>query len=94
MNSFNTNFSILAQYVSTLDPDFTNYQIDVNSENLTFIFSLSGNCVLNSPNKDVLKFILSFRVCFNLSNLYLICSEKIEINKFVSIDFIKIKIFN
>lgn len=94
LDSFNNNLMLLMNYVVRLDPNYSNYQVDMNTEGSNYVFSLNGTSVLNTPNQDILNFILSFRVCFNLSNGNLIRSDSVKLQNLVTVDFIKIKIFN
>jgi hypothetical protein len=94
LNSFQNNVSILNNFVTKFDPEYSNYQIDLNIAESKYIFSLAGTCVLNSPNKETFNFIVSIRICLNFSNGSALRNDSLKLEELISVDFIKIKIFN
>jgi hypothetical protein len=77
-------------HVINLEPNYNNYQVDLYSDEHKYIFSTTGTCVLNTPNKDKLNFIISFRICLDFSQIR---NNHVKIEEVISVDFIKIKIY-
>jgi hypothetical protein len=93
MNSFENNLATLTNHIISLDAFYDNCQIDFLPEEMKYIFSLRGNAVLNTPNGDILNFIVSLRICLNLNDESKIRSDSARLEEIVNIDFVKIKIF-
>jgi len=73
---------------------YENSQIDFLPEEGKYIFSLKGNTRLNTPNIEILNFIVSLRICLNLNDEDRIRSDSVKLEEIVNIDFVKIKIFS
>jgi hypothetical protein len=86
--------SLLTNYVLRLDPNYNNYQIDVVQEEHKYIFSVQGVSTLNTPNKDLMNFMISFRVYLNLGNGSPIRNDGAKLENVISVDYIKLRIYN
>ena len=94
INSFENNLSLLTNHVISLDPFYDNSQIDFVPDEGKYIFSLKGQSTLNTPNREILKFISSIRICLNLTEENRIRKESVKLEEIINIDFVKIKIFS
>ena len=84
---------MMTNHIISMDPFYDNSQIDFLPEEAKYIISLKGKSILNSPNRDVLNFIVSIRICLNLNEDSRIRSDSIKLEEIIYIDFIKLKIF-
>jgi hypothetical protein len=84
---------MLTNHIIALNPFYDNCQIDFLPEEMKYIFSLRGKSILNNPNRDILNFIVSLRICLNLKDDGKIRSDIVKLEEIVNVDFVKIKIF-
>lgn len=94
LDSFNNNIAMLTNNILRLEPNYSNTQTDLNYDDSKYIFSLQGNAVLKTQNQERMNFIMSFRVFINVSSGSNIREQGARMEDVVSVDFIKIKIFN
>jgi hypothetical protein len=72
------------KYVRTLQPDYSNYQIDTMDNKI--IFSVIGISMMT--NDDSMKFLISLRINFENINTF----SKLE--DIVCIDYVKFKVYS
>jgi hypothetical protein len=94
LDSFNNNIAMLTNFVIRLDPCYNNYQLDIVQEEQKYIFSVQGSSTLNTPNQDVLNFIMSIRIFINVGKDSPIRTDGMKLENVVSVDYIKLKISN
>lgn len=82
----------MSTFIINLSPDYSNYQIDYQANEHKYIFSVSGNCTLNTPNKEVMNFVISFRIGVINVNDEILREDKFKIDELILVDFIKIKV--
>ena len=85
--------SLLTNHILRLDPEFDNYQIDVVHEEQKYIFSVQGRCTLNTPNKDMMNFIMSFRIFLNIGKQSPIRNDEVKLENIISVDYIKLRVY-
>ncbi len=90
-DNFKNNLSILNNFVLNLSPDYSTCQLDVFND-FSYILSFNGTAILN-PNKELLKFIISIKINFNFKDGILDFTDQQRVENVISIDFIKLKIF-
>lgn len=90
-DNFKNNLSTLTNFVQTITPDYTTCQVDI-FDDVSYILSFNGTAILN-PNREVLKFVISMKINFNFKDENFEMNEQLRIQNIISIDFIKLKIF-
>ena len=65
----------------------------VKKEEQKYIFSVQGRCTLNTPNKDMMNFIMSFRIFLNIGKHSPIRNDEVKLENIISVDYIKLRVY-
>lgn len=89
LDNFQNNLALITNHIKSFEPDYNNYQFDLQDLHCKYIFSITGKVNMNTEKEEQMNFIMSLRIFLNVNSVRY--GHKLE--DIISVDYLKIKIF-